>query len=540
MMTGRKSATCRRARAAPPPAAAAATTDGGIRLPDDLLEARAWPPGSGEIGLVETHISWVFLVGDCAYKFKKPVRLPFLDFSTPQLRRHFCEEELRINSRFSPELYLGLSQVVATPSGAAVDRPGEVVEYAVRMRRFARGDELDRLLAAGAADHRLLYRFGRRLARLHQALPVAAAGHPHADPARTFAACEENFSTLRQLSEPALRERVTRIERWTAAEYARLEPIMRARLETGHYRECHGDLHCANVARYSGALHAFDALEFDPGLRWIDTASDLAFLLMDLAVRGRPDLAAVTLDGWLTGSGDYGALDVLRFHTAYRAGVRAKVSAIRASQDPDSAGAALHELAVYLDAALALTAPPFPRLIITTGLSGSGKSWLASRLLAPLGAVRVRSDVERKRLAGLDPDLPSDGSIYTPAHTRDTYGQLEQVAARALRAGYPVIVDAAFLLERERRRFRDLAHRLGAPFVILATAAEREMLEERLTRRATTGGDPSEATPAVLAMQVGFAEPLSSEEHAVAVIVDTAAAIDLPAVAAAVNRVESN
>ncbi len=536
MTTGRTSSTCCHVRATPS-ATGAAITDDRIRLPDDLLEARAWPPHEGGIDLVETHISWVFLVGDCAYKIKKPVRLSFLDFSTPERRRHFCEEELRINRRFAPELYLGLSNVVVTPDGTAVDRPGETAEVAVRMRRFARADELDRLLATGAADHRLLFRFGRRLARLHAALPVAAAGHPNADPARTRAACEENFATLRRFTEPALRGRVSRIEQWTAAEYARLDPVMRARFDAGHFRECHGDLHCNNVVRYGGALHAFDALEFDPGLRWIDTASDLAFLLMDLSVRGRPDLAAVTLDGWLTGSGDYGALGVLRFYQAYRACVRAKVAAIRASQDPDSAGAALHEVAVYLDAALALTAPPRPRLIITTGLSGSGKSWLASRLLAPLGAVRVRSDVERKRRAGLDPELPSDGSIYTPAHTRDTYRQLGEIAARALRAGYPVMVDAAFLLERERRWFRDLARRLDVPFVILATAAERQVLDDRLLRRAAAGDDPSEATPAVLALQVGFAEPLSADEQALAVTVDTGADMDLPTIAAAVNRV---
>ena len=520
-----------------PPAAGAAITDERIRLPDDLLEARAWPPGSGDVELIETHISWVFLVGDCAYKLKKPVRLSFLDFSTPERRRHFCEEELRINRRFAPDLYLGLSQVVVTAAGAAVDRPGETVEVAVRMRRFAHGDELDRLLEADRASHALLYRFGRRLARLHETMPAAAPGHEHADPARTLGACRENFATLERLTEPALRDRVTRVEQWTATEYARREPAMRARLAAGRFRECHGDLHCRNVVRHQGMLQAFDALEFDPGLRWIDTASDLAFLLMDLTVRGRPDLAAVTLDGWLTGSGDYAALEVLRFYQAYRACVRAKVAAIRAGQDPDAAGQALHEVALYLDAALALTTPPRPRLVVTTGLSGSGKSWLASRLLAPLGAVRVRSDVERKRLAGLDPDLPSDGSLYTPAHTRDTYAQLAEVAAGALDAGFPVIVDAAFLLERERREFRELARRLDVPFVILATAAGREVLDDRLLRRAAAGDDPSEATPEVLALQLGFAEPLSAGEQAVAVVVDTGAAINVPAIAAAVNRV---
>lgn len=510
-----------------------------MKLPDDLLEARAWPPGTGPVELVETHISWVFLAGDCAYKVKKPVRLSFLDFSTAERRRYFCEEELRINARFSPELYLGLSRIVATAEGAAMDGPGEAVECAVRMRRFAHADQLDRLLEAGLAGHALLYRFGRRLARLHEALPGAAPGHRYADPARTLAACEENFTTLRRLAEPTLSNRVARIAEWTAAEYTRREPVLRDRLAAGRFRECHGDLHCRNVVRFGGMLQAFDALEFEPGLRWIDTASDLAFLLMDLKVRGRPDLAAVTFDGWLTGSGDYGALEALRFYHAYRACVRAKVAAIRASQDPDAAGQALHEVAMYLDAAAASTAPPAPRLVITTGLSGSGKSWLASRLLAPLGAVRVRSDVERKRLAGLDPDLPSDGSIYTPAHTRGTYGQLEEIAAGALRAGYPVIVDAAFLLRREREAFRELARRVGAPFVILATAAQRAVMHDRLTRRAATGQDPSEATPEVLAMQVGFAEPLSGEELRSAVIVNTDTDIDVPAVAAAVNRAES-
>jgi aminoglycoside phosphotransferase family enzyme/predicted kinase len=505
--------------------------DPETRLPDALLLPRAWPEGTGPVELVETHISWVFLAGEFAYKVKKPVRLDFLDFSTPQLRQHFCEEELRINRRFAPDLYLGLSRVVRTPGGLAVDRPGEQVEYAVRMRRFDRQQELDALLQRGPVEPQLLHAFGLKLAQQHDAAPAAGPALHWASPERTLQACRENFAALRRLGRADLVPRIRQLEAWTDDRFRHLEPLMRARLASGRFRECHGDLHCANVVRHDAELWAFDALEFDPGLRWIDVASDLAFLCMDLRVRGHPSLSSALLDGWLTASGDFEALSTLRFYEAYRACVRAKVAAIRMGQPGASCTARERELDAYLAGAESATRPTQPMLVVTTGLSGSGKSWLAGRLLAPLEAVRLRSDVERKRLAGLPADAASTGSIYSAAMTRRTYARLAELARSALRSGFSVIVDAACLLRAEREAFRRVAAGVGVPFRLLSVSAEPAVLRARIDQRLDAGSDPSEATVEVLARQRGFAEVLDADELAEAVCVDTTAAVDLPAVA---------
>lgn len=495
-------------------------------MPEALLRPDAWPGSAGPVELVETHISWVFLVGGLAYKVKKPVRLDFLDFSTAALRHHFCEEELRLNRRFAPGLYLGLSRVVSTSNGLAVDVPGEVVDHAVRMRRFDRNEELDALLDRGDADPALLREFGQRLARQHGAAPQAGKAQPWAHPERTLLACRENFAALRRMDDESTLQQVEALAVWTEARFEELAPRFGSRLVEGRFRECHGDLHCANVVRHGGELWPFDALEFDPGLHWIDVANDLAFLFMDLRARGHPGLAAALLDGWLAASGDFDALGVLRFYEAYRAGVRAKVAAIRRSQHPSADETGYQEMKHYLDCAAGATRDRRPRLVVMTGLSGSGKSWLAQRLLGPLEAIRVRSDVERKRLAGLDADATSDGSIYSPDMTARTYERLERLAERALHDGFSVVVDAACLRVAERRRFAQLATDRRVPFTLVSLEAGRNTLHRRIRHRESAGGDPSEATSAVLEHQLGFAEPLQPGEAADALVVDAEESID--------------
>jgi len=506
-------------------------------LPDALLDRGAWPGAGGEVTLVETHISWVFLVDRLAYKVKKPVRLDFLDFSTQALRRHFCEEELRINRRFAPGLYLGLSRVVRTAGRLAVDCDGEDVDWAVRMQRFDRSQELDALVARDAVEGDALEEFGSRLAGQQKAAPVATAGSRWASPERNLKACRENFETLRRLAPASLRSRTDAFQRWTEERYAALEPRFDRRVADGRFRECHGDLHCANVVRHDDELWAFDALEFDPGLRWIDVANDMAFLYMDLRARGRDDLASALLDGWLAASGDFDALGVLPFYEAYRAGVRAKVAAIRGAQaDGEEETAGLHrQIGTYLgDAERAMRAPD-PVLVVTTGLSGSGKSWLASRLLAPLGAIRLRSDVERKRLAGLAADASSGGAIYSPDMTRRTYARLEELARAALGDGFGVIVDAACLLASERQVFRALARELGVRHRLLWAEAGQATLESRLAARSSAGRDPYEAEAQVLALQQQVAEPPQAAERADTIRVDTDRPVDIEALARALR-----
>jgi len=497
-----------------------------------LLRPGAWPQAPGcPVDLVETHISWVFLVDRFAYKVKKPVKLDFLDFSTLALRRHFCEEELRLNRRFAPGLYLGLSRIVAVAGGLAVDVPGKPVEYAVRMQRFDRTQELDALLARGEASPGQLYDFGAKLALQQEAAPVAGARQPWADPARTLAACRENFAELRRPGAGGFGPRADRLAAWTEERYPEIAALLRRRRDAGRFRECHGDLHCANVVRHGEELWAFDALEFDPSLHWIDVANDLAFLYMDLRARGHAGLGAALLDGWLTASGDFGALATLRFYEAYRATVRAKVAAIRMQQSPGAAAALTNDVDRYLGAAERATTVPQPLLVATTGLSGSGKSWLASRLLGPLDAVRLRSDVERKRLCGLPETAATGGSIYSGEITRRTYAHLGELAAAALRDGFSVVVDAASLRARERQAFREVAAAAGVPFRLLCVSADPATLRRRIGERAAQGGDASEATVGVLEHQLAAVEPPGADELDDAVCVDTGLPVDPDAVA---------
>lgn len=504
------------------PAPTGITDAGSARgLPAGLLAADAYPHAVAAVELAETHISWVFLAGDCAYKVKKPVRLDFLDFSTLELRRHFCEEELRLNRHFAPELYLGVSTVNDDGQRIAIDGPGRVVDYAVRMRRFERRQELDAILARGAADAALLAGFGADLSALHSAAPVATPDVEAAATEAAIAANRDNFSALRRLLPADLAPRLEALATWSEDKGRELAPLLARRAREGRCRECHGDLHAANIVCIDGRLVAFDALEFDPALRWIDVASDLAFLLMDLGARGHDELASAALDGWLSAGGDFEALAVLPWFMVYRALVRAKVAAIRhaAPGAGDGGREALH----YLDEAARHALRHRPMLIITHGVSGSGKSRLAAGLLAPLGAVRLRSDVERKRLAGLPALASSGGTIYTPAITASTYRRLQELATIAIGAGYTAIVDAAFLREAERSDFAALAGRLGVPFRILSATAPRQVLESRLAARR---GDPSEAGAAVLALQVDTAQPLTPAERQRAIEVDTSEALD--------------
>jgi hypothetical protein len=316
---------------------------------------------------------------------------------------------------------------------------------------------------------------------------------------------------------PADRARLAALSAWTRGEFRHRTAAFRSRREAGRIRECHGDLHLGNLVLLDDCVVPFDCIEFNEDFRWIDVASELAFTLVDLLDHGRGGLACWLLNEWLAATGDFGALDVLRFYAVYRALVRAKVAAIRAAQESTAAAADLAAARAYLELATALCHPPPPTMIITHGVSGSGKSRASrQRLLADAACntVRLRSDVERKRLFGLAAqarsDSPVDGGIYTPAAHAATYLRLEKLAQSALHNRWSVIVDAAFLKRAERDDFRRLAANNDAPFDILACAAPLEELRRRVAARR---GDASEATLAVLDRQLEWVEPVAAEER---------------------------
>ncbi|MGH8263218.1 MAG: AAA family ATPase [Steroidobacteraceae bacterium] len=492
----------------------------------ELLRVAAYPHSVVTPKLKETQISWVVLTGEFAYKIKKPVHFDFIDASTLDLRRGLCEAEVRLNRRFAADLYLRVATITRDPVGLRIDGSGPVVEYAVCMRQFAADDELSELLSRGATTVPELAAFGGRLASLHQQADRATSGSPYGDFEEIRNQVLGNLATLlATLTGVEDLKLLSHLVDWTHTSLDALEPLIRLRRISGAVRECHGDLHARNIVRWQGELVPFDCLEFDPGLRWIDVASDVAFVFMDLMAYGRRDLAFAFLNGYLDPTGDFEGLQLLPFYAVYRALVRAKVDALSARHAPASARQMSARLASRLQVAAGFIQPAEPALIIMNGVTASGKSRVSSELTTSLGAVRVRSDLERKRIHGVEPlshrrfDLRA--GAYDEASSNRTYARLMECAHGALSSGLHVIVDGAFLTRSRRESFHAFAVQHHLPFLIVTCDAPRAELFTRLTQRAAAASDPSEATAAVLEDQLASRESLTAHETSHAIHIHT-------------------
>ena len=478
--------------------------------------------------MLETHISRILLTGQFAYKIKRPVSFPFADLRALERRRELCFEEVRLNRRFAPELYLGVCPVTIEAGQARIGGEGEPIEYAVRMRQFARADELDRLLEREAVEPGELRAFGHWLAMTHAQLAPAAAAQPWGEPDRIAAAVLENLRETRAVAPAALEGLLRRIELTLGETLEANRAVMAARKAAGRIRECHGDLHTRNIVRRDGRLLPFDCLEFSEALRWIDIADEIALLHADLAAEQRPLHAHAFLDGYLEAGGDYHACRLLRLYGAHRMLVRGKVTALAAANAATAAGArgALEARAAsYVREAARLLTPGPRRLVLMSGLAGSGKTWLGQRLAPALNAPQLRSDRERKRLAGLG-ELDRSGSapgkaLYSRERTEAVYGRLEECAAHCLAGNLSALVDASFLSRGERRRFVRLGAAFAVPVVLVRCSAARQVLEERLERRAAQRSDASEAGLEVLRWQERRAEPIEASEGLTVIEADT-------------------
>ncbi|HVY79573.1 MAG TPA: AAA family ATPase [Steroidobacteraceae bacterium] len=472
-----------------------------------LMSPGAYPHPVREVQLVETHISWVLLTGEFAYKIKRPVAHPFLDLRAPERRAFYCAEELRLNRRFAPELYLDVCEVREEGGAVRIGGGGRIVEHCVKMRQFDRREELDRLLAAGQIQPDALDAFGRDLAQIHATLPVASAAEPWGSVEQVRRVVLDNIQQYEQAAARAgfAAERNLRAELTVCL--GALADEIETRRAHDRVRECHGDLHARNIVRRGGKLVAFDCIEFEPAFRWIDIAEEVALLVADLRARGHPRHAHAFLSGYLSQSGDFALCRVLDLYRAHRALTRAKVAALEGAQ-------ADHD-ALLREARRALTHKS-PLLVLTTGLSGSGKTWLAQRLAPDLGAIHLRSDVERKRLAGLaehaDSRSPTGGGLYTADNSAQVYAHLERCAEDVLTGGYSVIVDATFLLRAQRAQFAELARRASARLQVILCDAPLEVLRQRITDRHAARSDASEADLAVLDWQLRHREPIDPAE----------------------------
>jgi aminoglycoside phosphotransferase family enzyme/predicted kinase len=472
-----------------------------------------------QVKRIETHISWVFLAGEFAYKVKKPVDFGFLNFSTLAKRRHFCLEELRLNRRFAPHLYLDVKTIGGDPASPKIGGQPPL-EYAVQMRRFAQEDQLDRMLPTGRLTVDKLTHFATMIAGFHQAAPVADTGQPYGAVQSIIEPVLENFSQITPLLPAAELGPLSELEEWSRNSCHDLYELLRQRKEDGFIRECHGDLHLANMAWIDDGPTLFDCIEFNANLRWIDVMSDIAFLVMDLDDRGETERGWRFLNRYLQETGDYSGLKLLRFYELYRAMVRAKVTCMRLAQPDLSEKERREDLALYhsyLDLAKSYIARPSRRLIITHGLSGSGKSSFVRELAAVCGGVHLQSDRERKRIydlpAAADSQSTVGGGIYSKQANAATYERLRLLAEMVISAGYPAIVDATFLKKTDRDRLRRSAAELQIPLVILDFPVAEAELRRRVQQRAIEGDDVSDADIEVLNRQLATQRPLAEDER---------------------------
>lgn len=482
--------------------------------------------------LIETHISWVILTGDYVYKIKKTVNFGFLDFSTLEKRKFYCEEELRLNRRLAPDLYLDVIPLTGSTEAAELDGSGEAFEYTVKMKQFSQKTQLDHVLERKELNSEIIDSIANLVADFHQQIDITEKTAEYGKSNRVYLPINENFIQIRErITDTSTLELLTTIENWSRKAFTRIKPILSQRKEHGFIRECHGDLHLRNLAWYNSKPLAFDCLEFNPDFRWIDVISEIAFFIMDLDDHKQVELAQRFLNKYLELTGDYNGCHVLRFYQVYRAMVRAKVDAIRAHQEGISkqeADEALREFNSYLQLALTYTIQRSPFLIITRGMSASGKSYWSQQLLEKTNAIRIRSDVERKRLFNIRPrDNPREDiaqGIYSPEATNKTYLKLLGITEDIISAGFPVIVDATFSSLEQRNLFNELANKKQIQFVIMEFIASNEMLKQRILKREQ---GVSDADITVLENQIQHWQPLEQNEKTLSVSINTEEPMDI-------------
>jgi len=487
--------------------------------------------------LIETHISYVLLAGAQAWKIKKALDLGFADFRTLAQRRFYCEEELRLNRRTAPQLYLEVLPLTGTPEQPMLGGNAAVIDWVLHMRAFAQDGLWDRLAARGELGTAQIDALVEPLCALHEAAAVAGGDSAYGTPPHVRAPMSENLQVLGTLCrDGAQRSMLQQLRDWEQQAFDTLQAVFAQRRAAGRVRECHGDLHLGNVTQLEGRPVLFDCLEFSADLRWTDVYSDVAFIAMDLRSHGLDALSHRFVNAYVERSGDAEGLRVLRYYAAHRALVRAKVAALRAAQLAHADAEARQLLHHYLQAALQSSRRPTPVLMLTHGFSGSGKTAATQGLLEACGAIRFRADVQRKRLFGMDALQRSDATrralLYSDAASRASYARLFELAALALHDGYPVILDATFLAREPRLQARALASSLGARFAILHFEARPDTLRERVRRRVHRDDDASDADLAVLESQLLHAQPLQDDEREGLLIIDADAALDEPAAAA--------
>jgi len=468
-----------------------------------MLEPDFYPHATASpIQLVQTHVSYVLLTGDYAYKVKKPVDFGFLDYSTLARRHHFCEEELRLNQRAAAEIYLDVVPIFRVDGNYVLDSQEAPVEYAVRMRQFPQSALLSQMFERGELTEDLLMQLAEAIARFHLATDTD-------DYIRTFGTVEkirqsidENYDqTVDFIGGPQTQQQFDETKAYTDHFFAQQADLLQQRIDQDKIRACHGDLHLNNICYWQGRLLLFDCIEFNEPFRFVDVMFDMAYVIMDLTVAGRNDLAAIFLSHYLEHTGDWEGLQVLPLYVSRQSYVRGKVTSFLLN-DPsvseDAKRQAAAKAAPYYTLAWSYVRPRPGRLLVMAGLSGSGKSTVARELSLQLGAIYLRSDAVRKHLAGIPVMEQGEDSVYTPEMSQKTYDRLIDLGTILASQGYTIVLDAKFDRVTTRQAAIARAQARDLPLTFVYCTAPREVLQQRVQQRQ---GDIADVTLAVLAQQ---------------------------------------
>lgn len=485
-----------------------------------MLQPDFYPhPVQTPVQLLQTHISYVFLTGDFAYKVKKPTQFGFLDFSTLEKRAYFCQEELRLNRRLSPHLYLAVLPIYGNGDYALTPprSRAEIVDYALQMRQFSQEQLLSQRLSKDQLTAAHMQQLGQVVAQFH----ATAATRPEIQAYGTLEALqavdEENYLLSKAfIGESQTQDQWQQTRRYTQVFWLGHLDRLRKRMADGKIRECHGDLHLNNVCLYQDQIQIFDCIEFCREFRNIDVIYDVAFMFMDLDFHDRLDLANIFLNTYLENTGDYEGALLLPAYLSMRATIRGNVNSMTAknansAKTPDTEQDYWQKAKDYFSLAHQYTQPRQGQILLMSGLSGSGKSTIARRLAPQLNALHLRSDAVRKHLAGI-PLYSSGGEtphIYTPAMTKQTYDRLAELGVTLAQAGWTVILDAKYDQVTLREQVIHKAEVAHIPVRILFCTAPVAVLRARLQNRQ---GDISDATPDLLSSQQHTFQTFTAEE----------------------------
>ena len=492
-------------------------------LIEQMLQPGFYPHGVTEpIQLIQTHISYVLLTGDYAYKLKKPANFGFLDFSTLEKRKHFCEEELRLNQRGAGELYLEVIPLTCAGEEYHLGGTGEAVEYAIKMRQFPQESLFSELFAAGNLQESNLEELGRVVAQYHAQAHTNDYIRSFGEVSQVRLAIDENYQQAEKyIGGPQTQAQFEETKQYTDNFFVQNPELFKSRIDNHYICEGHGDLHLRNIALWHDKIMLFDCIEFNEPFRFVDVMYDVAFTVMDIEARGRKDLGNAFLNAYVEQTGDWEGLQVLPLYLSRQAYVRAKVNSFLLD-DPSVPDVVKEEAAktasAYYHQAWEYTKPQQGKLILMSGLSGAGKSTTAKYLARKLNAVHLRSDAVRKHLAGISLLARGGDEIYTPEMTQKTYSRLLALGIILANQGWSVILDAKYDRQDLRAEAISQATEHQLPLYIINCTAPVEVLTQRLLHRT---GDIADATADLLTSQINQSQPFTDQEQSYITVVDT-------------------